>query len=172
MAIRIPGGGHQESEIAVVLDDSDDVLGDSSVDAWREWLLWSNLLQLRTRAAAISSRRHLASASMTIGVDDTTAETAAATGLDPAWQAVFDEVTDVAKSFVLALAAAGVPVPVVGEEVNGLPIEISWPKQHIASNFDLNDRDRQELRDAGWTIVLPDAEIAAAALDAVTNGSS
>ncbi|KIQ20035.1 DEAD/DEAH box helicase [Rhodococcus sp. MEB064] len=172
VAIRIPAGGHQESEIAVVLDDSEEVLGDSSVDAWREWLLWSNLLQLRTRAAVLSSRRHLASASMTIGVDDTTAETVAATGLDAAWQEVFDEVTDVAKSFVLALAAAGVPVPVVGEEVDGLPIEISWPKQHIASDFDLNDRDRQELTDAGWTIVLPDAEIAAAALDAVTNGSS
>ncbi|AMY18052.1 MULTISPECIES: DEAD/DEAH box helicase [Nocardiaceae] len=170
VAVRVPSSGFHDCEIAVVLDDADEALGDNAADAWREWLLWSNLLQLRQRPAVLTTRRHLESASMSVAAPTPPAAPSTGVGdgavsLPADWQSVFDEVTDAVKGVVVRLADAGLPAPVVGEEVDGLPVELSWPAVRVVCDVELTDSDRVSLQTAGWTVCAPDRESALAALD-------
>ena len=63
------------------------------------------------------------------------------------------------KALIESLASAGAPIPTLGHETKeGLPIDISWPEHLVAVDLDLNDEDRDELRQEGWTLVDADPE--------------
>jgi hypothetical protein len=60
---------------------------------------------------------------------------------------------------LLALEAAGVPVPEIGQErADGIPVFASWPDARIALEIDLEPDDLAELARAGWTVVPLDAQ--------------
>lgn len=169
VSVRVPEGKSLgEAEIAIVIDDNDAALSVETRDQWREWLRWSNLLELRPLTAVVTTRRHLSSASMSIAPADTPVQPVAADSdsLSGPWREVYDGVIGPVQALVTALAKLGVPVPEVGEEVSGLPVEISWPTMRIAVDPTLDGTDQQELSEAGWTLCAADAESVAEAIQA------
>lgn len=169
VSVRVPEGKSLvEAEIAIVIDDNDSALSVETRNQWREWLRWSNLLELRPLTAVVTTRRHLSSASMNIAPADTPVQPVAADSdsLSGPWREVYDGVIGPVQALVTALAKLGVPVPEVGEEVSGLPVEISWPSLRIAVDPTLDGTDQQELSEAGWTLCAADAESVAEAIQA------
>ncbi|WP_341514011.1 DEAD/DEAH box helicase [Rhodococcus qingshengii] len=161
IAVRVPAGkSPNDAEVAVVIDDDDSALSTETRDLWREWLRWSNLLELRPLPAVVTTRRHLASSSMNLGSPASTvtggpSESVTLTG---PWREVYDEVVQAAQSLVTGLAASDLPIPEVGEEVAGVPLEISWPSLRIAVDLGLDAEDREGLTAAGWTLCPVDAK--------------
>lgn len=172
VAVRVPEGKSlSEAEIAVVIDDNDSALSVETRDQWREWLRWSNLLELRPVSAVVTTRQHMSSASMNIAPAGAPVQPATVTteSLSGPWREVYDGVIGPVQALVTALAKAGVPVPEVGEEVSGLPVELSWPALRVAVDPTLGGDDRQELSDAGWTLCAADAD---SVVDAIQSAAS
>ncbi|HET8931109.1 MAG TPA: hypothetical protein VFN21_10670, partial [Acidimicrobiales bacterium] len=136
---------------------------------WRDWLQWTNLLQfLRTDReaviATVSMADHLDPADLTIVGAATGAKTdpnvpaEAANAGSPAGlsaeahQALDDLVDDQVCTLVQAVLVAGAPVPEVGYELDGMPVEAAWPDERVAV---LTGSEPDELRAAldaaGWT---------------------
>ncbi|WP_256977282.1 DEAD/DEAH box helicase [Rhodococcus sp. RS1C4] len=168
VSVRVPEGKSPiEAEIAIVIDDNVSALSVETRNEWREWLRWSNLLELRPISAVVTTRRHMSSASMKIsstGAPDQVeaVDTGSLTG---PWREVYDGVIGPVQALVTALAASGVPVPEVGEEVSGLPVELSWPALRVAVDPTLGNTDRKELSEAGWTLCAADTESVVRALE-------
>ncbi len=80
------------------------------------------------------------------------------------WQHVSDEVDPTVRAFIAELAQAQLPLPDIGEEVSGIPVEISWPRHRVAVDIGINSDERQELTDGGWTICPADTDSLRAAL--------
>lgn len=158
VAIRMPESSTYSTEVAVVLDDKDSAMSEHSKDEWREWLRWSNLLNFRSLPTEITSRQHLSSiaGASTIEVQPEPAE-GLVTGLSGLWLNAYDDVSAAERELMLALAAAGLPVPDIGEEINGIPLEISWPTAKVAVNTGMATDERDELLQAGWVVCEPDA---------------
>jgi hypothetical protein len=96
-------------------------------------------------------------------------------GLSPEWLTAHETAAPgPERNLILILARhGGLPAPVVGAEgPQGIPLDISWPRLHIAvaSSDDMLDEDRDELKHAGWNIVDADPVAIVAAVTAVAPG--
>lgn len=158
-AVRMPAGP-ESTEIAVVLDDNDAALAADAKDDWREWLRWSNLLNFRLLPTVITTRRHAAESTAPVPV----ASAAGAVGLTGGWRDAYEQVITDGQELIAALAQFDLPVPEVGEEVDGIPIEISWPHYKIAVALGLDGDERQELTESGWTVCESQADSVKTAL--------
>lgn len=151
-------GTHTLSAVLVV-DDRDEQLEILDGRAWKEWLRLSNWLGLSGNHR-VTTRRLLEL--------DTSAPAAAPTAaaLSPDWQTVFDStVSDVEKQLVLALAAADLPVPVLGFETDGGEVvDFAWGDSLIGVLLDPDDVTAHTMSESGWTLCPPDAEQIAAAM--------
>jgi hypothetical protein len=151
IAARSTGNAHA-TEITAMLDDREDRLGHQHRSAWREWLRFSNLLNLRLQPTRITT--------YSLAEDKQAATTEAGVELAEPWSSLYsDAVSSQEKEFVADLATAEVAVPELGyESASGLPLGISWPDRRVVVDLDLADEDRQELSDEGWTLVRLDVD--------------
>jgi ATP-dependent helicase YprA (DUF1998 family) len=161
-AVRMPGQPYS-AEIAVVIDDNDAALHPDSRDGWREWLRWSNLLNFRSVPAMITTRRDWASAAPQ-PVTTIAGEPSEPAGLTGRWLEAYEQADPDGQELITRLAETELPAPDVGEEIDGIPVELSWPKWKIAVDLGLETDERQHLAASGWTVYAPDADTLTAAL--------
>ncbi|MDN6624510.1 MAG: hypothetical protein L0K84_05660, partial [Acidipropionibacterium jensenii] len=69
------------------------------------------------------------------------------------WQAVLGNVDKSVGPLVRQLADAGVSVPESGEEVAGIPTDLSWPSEKIVVVAEPEEGDAEELQHEGWRLV-------------------
>ncbi|VEI03183.1 ATP-dependent helicase [Acidipropionibacterium jensenii] len=69
------------------------------------------------------------------------------------WQAVLGNVDKSVAPLVRQLADAGVSVPESGEEVAGIPTDLSWPSEKIVVVVEPEEGDAEELQHEGWRLV-------------------
>ncbi len=92
-------------------------------------------------------------------------------GLDlpPAWQAVMaSDLNGEERALAGKLAryqAVPIPVPKVGNEVIGIPIDFAWEDKRVAICLDLDDEARNDLESEGWRCVPADPAAVADALN-------
>lgn len=164
-AIRMSPGSQTSTEVAVVMDDADEALNEHAKDPWREWLRWGNLLNFRSLPTEITSR-----AALLEGLATPTPEPAvepepvAASGLTGPWRDVYDEVSASERELVAMLAAAELPIPDIGEEFRGIPLEISWPDHKVVVDIGIADDEREQLSAAGWALTAAETDAVKAAL--------
>jgi ATP-dependent helicase YprA (DUF1998 family) len=160
-AVRMPGGP-LSTEIAVIIDDDDSALTSDFKDIWREWLHWSNLLNFRSLPASITTRRHSALVTPVAAQPVGPPEPVAA--LAGEWRDAYEQADPDGRELIIVLSQTGLPVPDVGDEVDGIPVEISWPAHKVAVTIGLDNDERQELADSGWTLCEPEPDIVRTAL--------
>ena len=166
-------------EVALVLDDRDEVLDDAHADAWREWLRLSNHLALRSWPTTITTLTSIAGAVSTtpapadrpagaVTEDETLPDDASAP-----WLAAHADADSPAERALLAALARveGVDAPVVGGEgPDGIPVELAWPARRLAVELTpLPEQDRADLTDHGWVVVPGDVEAIIAVLRSATD---
>ena len=87
---------------------------------------------------------------------------AADAALTPEWLDVQQELgaeAGFSPEFFVRLAGAGLPVPDVGEELGqGIPVDLSWPRQRVAVLLDATADDVRDLAAEGWTLVDADPQ--------------
>ncbi|SOC50279.1 protein of unknown function [Blastococcus aggregatus] len=160
LAARVADPANGSAEVAVVLDDRTDRLGDSHRSAWHDWLRLSNLLNLRTAATVISTRTRITSSTET----SSSAALPAAT-LPAQWQELYENGTALERELLVALAEADVAVPRQGEETpEGIVLSLSWPDQRVVVDINFSDEDRADLHGAQWQVVAPEVDAVRAAL--------
>jgi ATP-dependent helicase YprA (DUF1998 family) len=160
-AVHMPVGP-DATEIAVVIDDDDHALGADAKDSWREWLRWSNLLNFRLLPTVITTRRHAMPA---VPAKPAVAPAPPEGELSGVWLDAYNEIVDPAgRELIQLLAHAQLPAPVIGEEVDGIPVEISWPQRKVAVGVGLDDDERHDLVRSGWTLCEPDVDAIAGSL--------
>ena len=143
----------------LVLDDRDDRLEILDGHAWKEWLRLSNWLGLsgnhRITTRSLLEQNTAAPESVPTAAD-----------LPHVWRAVFDAtVSDGEKQLVLALAAAGVPVPELGYETeDGYVVDFAWADSAVGVLLEPDDDAAHTMSNAGWTVCPPDAEAIATAI--------
>lgn len=161
-----PGG----TRAILCLDDQDSALYDEAyADAWRHWLLISNILGFKTLGTTILTTRsavqfthllQLPSAGQRVDIvaaprvgEAHRSTSLPETPVPSAWAAVLEQALDNDEvEFFGALARLGVrPVPSVGEEIQGWPSVLSWEEQGIAVIADAEGT--AELEAAGWLVV-------------------
>ena len=149
---RVAGHGYTEVDLALVLDDRDDQLGEHHADAWRTWLRLSNLVNRRTRSVVVGTT------SSSGRVPVVAPELVAPSERVPAgWEDVMAEAGAVERALLLALADSGVERPTLGEEVaDGIALSIAWPSARLAVDYAFDHDERRDLERAGWRLVGPD----------------
>nr|WP_090276603.1 DEAD/DEAH box helicase [Mycolicibacterium komanii]CRL70034.1 helicase [Mycolicibacterium komanii] len=162
-AVRMTGKPFS-AETAIVIDDNDDALHPDTRDSWQEWLRWSNLLNFRTVPAVITTRHQSAYATPEELIVAPATETVEPTSLTGAWLEAYEQADGDGQELIVKLADTEVPTPDVGEEIDGIPVELSWPTWRVAVDLGLDDSDRQRLTAAGWTVFPPDLNSLTAAL--------
>ena len=151
------------TEIAALIDDRDDTLGQQHKLAWHDWLRLSNLLSLRLQEAHLTTYRE-ASAARSVPRLDVRTPVDIAVELAGPWAEVVRQAVGAERSVLELLAGQGVKIPTLGHETpDGLPLSVSWPDHMVVVDLDLTDDDRVELAEAGWVVVPP--EDAAGALE-------
>lgn len=169
----------------LVLDDRPDALHAPNYAAsWRRWLYWSNLLAFRDHPdqhlpmTVSSAETILAEAGFSpaseAGVPAPAGELveqptpdALPDGVPEAWRPLFEDAYDEERELLERLVQIdGVPVPEMGEEIQGLMPLLAWPAERVAILEDGDDG--RELVQAGWTVVSADDVDAAA--DALRRG--
>ena len=165
---RVPQGA-REPEVALVLDDDADALGDGRRAAWETWLRLANLLGARSRvggpATQITVRSSAAEAAeLAPSVDGGASDGEA---LDPAWAALLAQATAEEARFLVQLARAGLPRPELGPEVDGIPLGPSWPERQVTLDLGLGlgDDERAALERRGWVVVEADVDAVRAVLE-------
>jgi hypothetical protein len=155
-------------ETALVIDDRSLTVGhDYFADAWREWLRIANALNLRDQPTSITSVTELLSQA----VPSMAPSGPGGSGQDlpSAWQVVLaSDLNGEERELASKLAryqAVPIPVPKVGYEVIGIPIDFAWEDKHIAVCLDLDDLDRNDLEAEGWRCVPADPAAVADALN-------
>ncbi|WP_062381190.1 DEAD/DEAH box helicase [Demequina pelophila] len=144
------------SSVALVLDDSDDAVADSSHKvAWQEWLRLANLFGLRNHSTVITALSEVESTKASGGsVLEPEAEKAL---LSPEWEELRDLAeTDAERSLIEELATASAPValPEQGREVgDGTPLALSWPDRKVVVDLDLDPAVASSLASEDWTVV-------------------
>lgn len=137
------------TEVAVLLDDRTEHLGQQHKAAWQDWLRLANLLNLRLQNAHITAYS-LVGAGVAGGP-------AGGVALAEPWASLHREAVGAEKVVIEQLAVGGFAVPVLGYETgDGLPIDIAWPDYKVALDMELDDTDREELAGLGWTVVAPE----------------
>jgi ATP-dependent helicase YprA (DUF1998 family) len=163
-AVRMPGGP-DSTEIAVVIDDDNNALGADAKDAWREWLRWSNLLTFRMLPTVITTRREAMSAVPLESPALPAAESRPTEGeLSRAWLDAYQQVDPIGRDLIQLLSHTQLPAPDIGEEVDGIPVEISWPQRKVAVSIGLDDDEQHDLVRSGWTLCEPDVDSIAGSL--------
>lgn len=147
------------TEVAVVLDDTE--IDEAHKPAWQQWLHLSNLLGLRDTGTTLTVRtRALRSEVADSSVEVPTRRDV----LDPSWRVLLDQSLDSEREFLLDLHDADLVRPVLGHEVDGIPLGPSWPSRKVVVDADLDDLERAELEAHGWTVVRMTLENVRAAL--------
>jgi DEAD/DEAH box helicase/Helicase conserved C-terminal domain len=151
----------------LAVDDRDEVVGSAQqVDAWRDWLAVSNLLQFlepgRFQAHTYVTAVEASVAPVAVGL------------LPRQWHDIADVSDGVVRSLVLNLALAGdeLPLPEAGHEVDDgeYMIDLAWPDHRVAVVADV-DHDRDEwLAMHGWTVVPADEQAVRAVLHTAAGG--
>jgi len=152
--------GSQGIETVVMLDDRPAALEHPThKEAWQEWLRISNAV---TPAGFVTvTARSLASQM----AEPVAAVEEVREGLTGEWARLKDlELTAAEEALIAELAPLGVPVPEIGLEIDGLPIDLGWPEQKVAVLFETDHGFADELGDEGWTVVAPQPELIVAAL--------
>ncbi|MEV4494547.1 DEAD/DEAH box helicase [Micromonospora arborensis] len=139
-------------EVAVVLDDRSEMLGDNHADSWRAWLRLANALGLRDWPTTVTT---------TSLVEPVTAQPDQAGPGRPvgAWADAYDAaLTENEKELISALAGQNVAPPTIGAEgPDGIPLDICWPALRVAVVFaHMSQQDRSDLAQHGWHLVEPD----------------
>ncbi|MGW5454753.1 DEAD/DEAH box helicase [Nocardia sp. NPDC003979] len=155
--------GMKTLDAVLAFDDRDEKLELDGGRAWKEWLRLSNWFGL---ADHVITTRTLLQANSTVperGPDVGSAE------LTPDWQVLYDDtVSDAERELVLALAAAGVPVPVLGVETDrGDVIDMGWPDVRLGVLL-AEPEAANTMTEQGWTICPADPAELVRALQ--TNG--
>ncbi|MTB89049.1 DEAD/DEAH box helicase [Aeromicrobium senzhongii] len=133
-------------ELAVVLDDREEMLGIDRKDAWREWLRFANLVNLRTRATTVTTRSLVEAGESSVSRSDV--------DVPAGWEDLYATATEAEKKLLGLLAVAGVAKPELGVETQaGIPLDIAWPDRGVGVAVDLADDERVQLSEEGWTIV-------------------
>src|SRR5699024_1090313 len=68
------------------------------------------------------------------------------------WEVVFEEAEADEHVFFHELAEHGLPVPEIGDEMNGVMLQVSWPDHKVAVVYDREDIEPVHAN--GWTAVL------------------
>ena len=148
--------------VALVLDDRAGALDSAHSDAWRLWLQMSNALALRDWATDITTTSRVAQQAATTTSAPKTEPDTLPEGIDQSWHAPYEAAAPGLERTLIRLLAehGGIKAPVVGAEgPGGIPMDLSWPEQHVAASFyDMPDEDRDDLTAAGWVVV--EAELA------------
>jgi hypothetical protein len=155
----------QDVRAWLAVDDRDNQVGTAEqVGAWRDWLAVSNLLQF-----LMPGRFHAyttTTAAISVSASD------AADPLPGPWRDIHEVSDDAVRGLILALATAGVPVPVAGHEVDDgeHSIDLAWPEQRLAVVIG-EDVDRDAwLAANGWTVIATDEHAVRMALGAAGAG--
>lgn len=86
--------------------------------------------------------------------------------MPPGWRDLYHGDLDPRlKPLVLQIGTTGVPLPELGAEIAGIPVELSWSLQRVVVDVGLDDADRSELADLGWAVTSPRAADLQAALN-------
>jgi len=152
-------------EIALIIDDrADAIASPDHADAWREWLRIANTLNLRDQPTWVTT----ASEALAVPAKRTARPTAGEGAVPESWRSVLgSELTEEEREFADRMAryvAFPIPVPAVGDEENGIPIDFAWRVWHVAVCLDLDDDTRRDLEAHGWHCVPADPAAVAAAL--------
>ena len=144
----------------VIPDDTASLLSDEHRERWRDWLQWANVLQFlgpidSERTAWIGATSQAKSDALedlwvvTLSRPGPARAAEPRMGLSDEVREQLEDVLDpeVRELVESAAAAAGVPRFVVGEEVDGVPIEVAWPEQHVAVMVPGDER-----RVEGWDV--------------------
>jgi hypothetical protein len=163
-------------DVAAVLDDRDSVLDAAHAVAWRQWLQLSNALALRDWPTDITTVSRTVPTATAVATSVAIASIDVPQGLSPEWISAHEAAAPgPERTLILILARHGnLPAPVVGAEgPHGIPLDISWPRLHIAvaSANDMLDEDRDDLKHAGWSVVDADPDAIVAAVAAAAPGS-
>ncbi len=138
--------------IAAVLDDSAAAVDHHDFrSSWRQWLSLGNSLQLPTISVRWTTRS-LAVAGQVRAAESEPDTPTVAVGWRPALSVAE---TVARRELVAALAAADVPPPgELGEEIEGVLVDLCWPGRRIAVIYDGIDSELSaEFADAGWRLV-------------------
>lgn len=180
VAIGVRSFVNESFEIAVVLDDAVDALGQDQKVSWHEWLRLANLLNFREDLPLrIVTRSMLAGAAPVVQTSLAEAEESSRVEAElraqldtyPDWRAVAELATETEHDLLvelLDLAVLGVEAPTIGDEVgDGSPLSLSWPDRKVTVHVDDLDHETIAiLRADGWTVVEPEAAALRAALTA------
>ncbi|MDN4483205.1 DEAD/DEAH box helicase [Demequina lignilytica] len=147
--------------VAVALDDSAAAVDDSShKSAWREWLRLSNLFGLRDHSTVITALSEMDGVGVSV-----VEKSAAKVELAPEWAELREfAASDDERSLIEELAAAALPVPEQGHEIDGTPLAMSWPERRIVVDLELHPTTASSLGAAGWSVVPASVEAIAAAV--------
>jgi hypothetical protein len=149
-----------QMDTALVIDDRAGRLADQdhAVSGWREWLRIANALNLREQPTTITAVTEASGQGVPEQAKHATVRDDVVV-LAPGWQAAHDNGTVAERAVIEELArlaaAEPVPAPVVGDEEDGLPIDIAWPDKKIAVFLDLDDldpADKRMLELAKWRV--------------------
>src|SRR5699024_10420343 len=70
------------------------------------------------------------------------------------WEVVFGEAEADEHAFFQELAEHGLPVPEIGDEMDGVMLQVSWPDHKVAVVYD--PEDIEPVQSKGWTAVVTD----------------
>jgi hypothetical protein len=149
-----------QMDTALVIDDRAGRLADQdqAVSGWREWLRIANALNLREQPTTITAVTEAVGHGVPEQAKHATVRDDVVV-LAPGWQAAHDNGTVAERAVIEELArlaaAEPIPAPVVGDEEEGLPIDIAWRDKKIAVFLDLDDldpADKRMLELAEWRV--------------------
>jgi ATP-dependent helicase YprA (DUF1998 family) len=148
--------------VLVLNDDTTAVTAPDYQASWQQWLRWSNLLGFAT-----NPRTHLIATSGVIqqlweehyGADELVSSAAGHPAVDVAqppvpvgWQEIFDETGEDEHDFLRTLIEHDLPAPEIGDEVDGIMLQLAWPDQRVAVVYD--PEDVEPVAAQGWTVVV------------------
>lgn len=153
--------GAELRSMLVLDDDHAAVTSPDYRAAWQQWLRWSNLLGFAT-----NPRTHLIGTTSIApqlweelyGSFETTAALSG-TAIDVAqptvpveWREIFEETGEDEHEFLHSLIERDVPAPEIGDEIDGVMLQLAWPEQRVAVVYEPEDVEPVEAR--GWTVVV------------------
>lgn len=151
------------SGLALALDDEASALAaDGFRERWQIWLRLWNVLQHGGAGLELTSRSLLERGAHG-GHAAAPADVALAPTVSVEWQEAFDDAEPEELEALRALEAGGAPVPLLGAEIAGLPIAISWEQLQLALLLESDEPLRDALERAGWRVV----DTVAGAMDAL-----
>src|SRR5690625_4910287 len=148
--------------VLVLNDDTTAVTAPDYQASWQQWLRSSNLLGFAT-----NPRTHLIATSGVIhqlweehyGADELVSSAAGHPAVDVAqppvpvgWQEIFDETGEDEHDFLRTLIEHDLPAPEIGDEVDGIMLQLAWPDQRVAVVYD--PEDVEPVAAQGWTVVV------------------